>query len=300
MSLTMHSVYSAVLNGTTIPYVKRQKLDSKVEKMMIDGGGKIDPTDLAIAFQESQYQIQTPAINTVVALLTGILTGKACSSGAILQYQTRSDGGFASGSSHITFTSPLGFLMLEYIEATQDENQPAMLSAIYDLLISGGVVVTPDIAASLTGSPSLAVKYALGPVTINGVIYENTKSRFETGGQFKPTRSGGQTVAATGAVKKREPKFIFDFKDSAIIDTFGIGMSEAPGTIAMYLRKIDADGDRVADATTEHIKISATVGKIITTQLDGGDGDDDAVCSMEAYIKAGATVAFSAASAMPS
>ena len=309
MSLEMTSLYTAIVNAKNLRFVKRQKLAAKVEKMIIDGGGNLAPIDYAVAFQESEYEIETPDLANLFGgggtqINLSLMSGLSCTSGATLQYQSRLDGGFAGNGNHFTFASPLDFLLLQAIEATQDENKPVMAQCLYYLLekvVSGTpTYITPATGQNLTSSPLLDVKYALGPVYINGVEYsENTKSRFETGAQYKPTRAGGQVVARAGAIKKTMPKFAFDFKNVTMLSTFGVGLSEAPGTVAMYLQKIDADGDRVATTTAEHIKISATTSKVETSELDGGDGDDDAVCKAEFHVKSGATVAISLASQIP-
>lgn len=301
MAHTQYSIFPEVLNGVTLRHVAAAPLDPKIEQQAVRAGGMLDVVAMFLASQESSAKINTHDLYTVFhasGLNVHPSAGLVCASDSYFQYQKRAEGGYATGANHARFRSPKGFLHVDSLEAEQDEKKPAMCSLMYHLLRSGSTYIQPLLGQSLTGTPNLAIGYTLGPLYINGVPYDsNVKFRWETGTEYKPSRTAGATTAEQGATHSRAHKMVIDFKELSMHTTWGFSLKRAPGAIVQYLQKIDPDGLRISPSTSAHIAVRFADGMIEPTKIDGG-ADNDAVSSF-AFHLLGGTVTVNAATTIP-
>lgn len=277
--MSNYSLYPAIINGTQLPNVKMLDPDVGAELMTVSAGGQIDPLGFSLAFKDSKTPFETHDLVTLLTPAPGIgvdiLFGKSCTAGATFQFQKATDGTFATGNDHVTVASPKGYCYIEEISADQDAKEPATAKCQYCFLSSSGTYAALLAGQALSGSPGLAAAFALGPIYHNGVpIVGIQRARLTTGIRYATVRSDGETVAGEGKVEDRNLQLECDLISLEGAVGFGWGISPAAGVVAMYLRKCISGGDRVPDATAEHIKLALAVSTIELRGVKKGSKSD--------------------------
>src|SRR4051812_30413729 len=127
MAMELFDIYPfvAVNGGTTLAV---QQLDSvepdpQIQEIVTMGGGSVDPLMIATASTDPRIKLASRSLQQILATVSPV-SGFAAANGSKLQYRAQASGSdFASGSVHVTITSPLAFLYVEDYGAKQGDKE---------------------------------------------------------------------------------------------------------------------------------------------------------------------------------
>ncbi len=109
--------------------------------------------------------------------------------------------------------------------------------------------------------------FTLGPIKLNGSFIEGVEEMtIDNRVEHEVVYDSGFGFPTYIAVKRYSPRLTFKARDSRIMNTYGT-RGTALSALSCFLRKKVKSGFEVADATEEHIKITATTGTIKANSL---------------------------------
>lgn len=174
-------------------------------------------------------------------------------------------------ANHIKLVVSDGLLVPVSIQASH--NAAAKLSLMVhailgtDATYSGATPIVVTASTAITsGAGQTANIYTTGPVkyTVSGgssrLVQGITNLGVNFGIQVLTEGDSGNVYPGHTSIISRMTKFEFSTKDVELISEIGDGVSVS--AFGMYFRKVTANGQRVAEATTSHIAISGTAGMI--------------------------------------
>ncbi len=270
------------------------------QKKAFTPGGSVNPAAHLLSHATPEVSLQTTDLTTLLAVLS-LTTGLNCTSGATFRLQERSSGAtFEAGATHETFTSTAGFLNVESISASIDDENGASLDLKYTPLWGGStrpLVHNTGVDFNTAPTPAFNSQFFLGPVYLNGAQLEGiTRVAFRPGISFMVKRTDGDPYARLGAVVKVEPVFEFTTLKAdvgGVLNVFGRALG---GVFAIYLQAGVNNSDRVAAASSAHIKISVATGDAQHDTVQAS-GEDDATATFS--VRGTGSVTLATGSAIP-
>lgn len=271
-------------------------------KSIVTPAGALDRGAVMENFADSSKGFSTRDLTTLLGSVSPTV-GLYCTGGSTFRFQKRTTGAsFASSTNHITITSTLGFLKLDAIRASQDDDKGAVAQCSYLPLFDGTndpLVQTNSVDFDAVNAPAYVSAFFLGPVylgssPIPGVV----ESMVDFGTEFRTVRSAGEVYASQGSIVARNPVAAFRILDisqvkATITRLFGNAYGSA---IKIYYRKGAPGASRVADATTEHCKITFSTGDWTIDDISVSENQDG---SANIIVTPTGTIAVSVASAIP-
>lgn len=144
------------------------------------------------------------------------------------------------------------------------------LAAIYDAA-GGNDPLVPTAGVGLATVADVAHLYTLGPIKLNGSFVEGVvDSTLNNNIEYEEVHSAGDGFLSYLGIKRYRPVLTFRTRNSAVLATYGT-RGTALSALRLYYRKKLASGINVADATTEHIAVIATVGTIKARKISSQD-----------------------------
>lgn len=190
--------------------------------------------------------------------------------------------GRASGSVHNTYTIEDGLLVPLTLECSHGANATISMNAIATKGTNDPVQMAYNVALP-TGVTSDEV-FGLGVCKVGGQQLDNVQSVSIDFGIQTMTKSGaGELAPQWASPSKIRPVISVTTTDPTIVDAAKLDIE---GTTALHtdtifqLRKRAAYGKYVADATTEHIEITAA-GLITIDQMHSASGESDAAVTIK-------------------
>lgn len=261
--------------------------------------GAVDPAAHLISHADPEASFQTADLATLLGTAS-LTAGLNCTSGATFRLQERTaQGTFETGSTHETITSTAGFLYLDSLDASIDDENGAMASCRYCPLWDASTrpfVHNTGVDFSGAPSPAFTSQFFLGPLYLNGSELEGVQRvSIKTGLVYSKKRTAGDPYARLGAIVLR--KAIVQFTGLKIDIGGGVSMfgRALGGTFAVYLRKGVNNDTRVADASGAHIKISFATGDAQTDSVSAQENEDGTITST---VRAQTTLSLSLTSAI--
>ena len=178
----------------------------------------------------------------------------------------------AAAAQHARLRAAQAFLYWNTISASHQQNADiaCRLVAAYD---GTNVPLVPAGTIALSGTPAATEFYTLGPVKINGAWLTNEQDWSLSSG-VTPEEAGaaGEIWNSYVGIKQTDPVLTVNCLGNPWALEALTGTAIATGLL-LYLRKKDADGHNVADATEEHIKFSASYGYVLPESTRGAQND---------------------------
>jgi hypothetical protein len=294
-----HEIYVSSVDSLTINDMRSVTLSPGVSHLVMIPGGALSPDGIAMNYADPTVNITSGDIATVVAA-TGVATGLVGSSAWEVQYEKRASGGaYAGSTSHVTLNGTNCLLYTTSISAQQDAAEGAEIQATLVALSSDGYTApfAVNVSQSLTGTPDVPLRHALGPVYCNGSLIAGvTDFKLDTGIKIEAKRSDGGVFPVTCHVVERQPMVEFSVLNPALIDESNLGpfISALSGSgVVGYLQAISPGGGRVAGATGSHISITAATGVWVCTNQQG-TARGDVVTTFQAKLTVTPTVSTTA------
>lgn len=293
MSLTTierFSTFPAVFDAVTLADVVNVTPSAEIKKIVATPGGSLDPGKIALVGRDPTVSLS--CINLAKLADVSAILGLACSSSVKIQYQAREDGGaFQSGSNHVTLTSIKGMLLPESIQAQQDDQSPAMLQLKYYGLKSGSTpAMAVNMSQALTGTPSVAKIFKLGPVVIDGTILGGVqRSQVNFGLQYTTKKANGDTDPSVGSIVKRGATAEISAANISLANAADFELMTCGTSIVIYF--LDANE---LPASSAHISITFPAGSTYELADVPAQGEQDAETRLMITAKGSITVSTTA------
>lgn len=302
MATTRYSIHSALFNssGLTIAQMGSQSFDPGQTLDEIIPGGALDRGAVIVGSTNPMVSLSTRNLTTVFGTVSPTV-GYNCTGSSVFYYQQRaSGGGFTGGSTFITVTAAKGFLQPMRLSASSGGTQAANLDLTFHALFDGTNIPLVQAGSAASGAaPGFTSAFYLGPVYVNsGQLEGVTSTDVDFGIQFDKIWPDGNIHPTSGSITSRTPVFSATFLRQEMIDSTiaSFFSAVAAGTIAFYYYKGANGSGRVASATTEHCKVSATAG-VLTPDRCSVTGNEDGTVTVTA--RPTTAIAISVASAVP-
>ncbi len=304
MAQDRYSIYSASITDGETPLHLQQLRGTTTtpgtRRAEITPGGAVDRGAVMVAIAEPTIRFESGDLAKILAAVS-ITAGYNAASGATIRAQQRANQGvFTSGSNHVTIASSKGFLMLERIRVSQDDETGATCELMYHALSSDGLTAPLTYAAgqALAQAPAFNSRFFMGPVYLGSSQLAGLQSwECESGVQFMPHRADGDVWASNGSIVLRNPIIRLTFSNLAAIGSVGnLFLAAAGSAIALYARKGASGGTRVADATAQHCAVAAATGAWGPTDVSVRENND---YTTTIEITPTGTITASVASAIP-
>ena len=299
-----HSLFAVVVDSTTLGGISQQNISLGTQATGEPRSGELFTRQQAIVAQAPRAGFSTDHVAAGLNLCgpAGISIS-ALGSGLMLYLQKMSKTGPVSGSVHRKFTIVDGVMVPTTLSVPHGGNATLGFDAVATYDGSNDPVQLADDQALPTQS-TVVQTFTLGPVTIGGVTIDNLQSlEINFGlqvvaegadGDIWPTEAAIVAVQPTITLRGIDPEW---FK-AANIPLLGKVATHA--NTAIYLRKRTATGF-VADATVEHIKITAD-GLVYVDDGMSASGMDSAETSLmlvPEYDGSNAPIVIDTTSALP-
>ena len=284
--------YNSGLNTLDLQQLSSFRIDPSANIIHQTQMGSVDRSASFIASAFPTITIETMDLATVLAAVS--LTAGLPVEAGVYNLQHRQSGGIwypTGDSQHVKFSSPLGFIEPQTIEAaTEEQTEGAKLTMLHHTLWDGAEpTVDPLIRTAtqnLTGMPVPAfnTQFFMGPISHNAAKVNGVK-RFTYTAGFKTMKdiADGDYFPKTITIDERNPRLQFTATNAAL----AAGLSEflrAAGTWIVYLQKGNNGGHRVPRATAEHISITFNTGVWRSEETSAqGTGDATSVYSAEIH-----------------
>ena len=277
-----HSLFAAVVDSTTLGGISQENISLGTQALGEPRGGELYTRQQAVVAQAPRAGFSTDHVAAGLDLcgVAGISIS-ALGSGLMLYLQKISKTGPVAGSVHRKFTIVDGVMVPTSLSVSHGGNATLGFDAVATYDGSNDPLQIADDQALPTQS-TVVQTFTLGPTTIGAVSLDNIRSlevnfglqvvAEGADGDIWPTEAAIVAIEPTITLRGIDPKWL----KAANIPLTGKATTHANTTI--YLRKRTATGF-VADATAEHIKITAD-GLVYVDDAASASGIDSAETSL--------------------
>lgn len=263
MSLSnLHGLYAGELGSTVLGGMFQQRVNTGTECQGEPSSGEVYARFHSIVGQNPGATFTTRQLKTAIDTITSFGSSIASLTGGLKLYAQKHAmaGARASGSTHKQYKFLAGVVVPRMLQAAHQGD--ANLS--YEVLptwdgTNDPLVITDNVA--LPSGLTDALRYTIGPVTIGGVTIAQVRG-VDIDFGINAVREGSDSDVWPTLVTIREilPKITIrgvnvDWLKAANIPLLGKAAAHADTKI--YFRKRAVGGTYVADATAEHVKVTA-------------------------------------------
>lgn len=253
--------------------------------------GAVDRGAVIVSHQTPMIRITVDDLNTLLGTVS-LFTGLKITGNSYFWAQKRDIGGlFAAGGAHFETVVATGFMCVDEITASQDDEKGAVASCLVFPYSSDGIThpFATSVGASLAAAPvpTFVSQYYLGRVYYGTDELEGVQSvRIKSGiGGFSLKRASGDVVPRKGSILTRVPEVEITFDDLDRFVTFGPNSwngATIGADLKIYLLRGSPGGTRLAlgGAGNNHIKITYSAGYRAFLR-HGGQGNADHDCVMQ-------------------
>lgn len=307
-----YGLYSATFDAgaTTLPLTQLRSMGTRPNKSMVTvhPSGNIDPAAHIMSMARPIMQFGSRDLGKIFGHTTpvSISAGLFCTDPSTFMYRQRVAGGaFSSGSDNVTQIVEDGFLHCTEISADSESNDGAQAALEFIALSATGInpftTAASQAVPGALSAPAFSTLFFHGPAYLNSVALPGLiGTRVRPGISFTSRLADGGVFPTTGlsSITSRNPQIDLTFlKIDMIPSTLDMVCAAFATTLAVYFRKGAAGAaGRVADATSEHIKISAAAGSWGPDDVSVSDEND--VTTTITVMPTG-VLSLSAASAIP-
>ncbi len=293
MSFDRYSIYGANLGGILLRDLFDLSVLSNTKKSIVIPGGDVHPRAIVTCCADPVLRMSTKDLNALFAgnpkiqLVSGHRVHSGGAEGTttgLFQFQKRADGGTFEASntnSHIVMQNSKGFVYLESIAASQDDERGVTATINYAAHSVDGEAspfsVFDPTQLSATVSPLFGSIFYLGPVRIGQVggslaNLPGVRSwSLRAGIDYRSPRADGKVFAQNGSINAIVPEITIETLDCSAVDAFLTSFFARGFTTGsafnFFLRKGVHGGLREADASAVHFLIVANTGENQTDEI---------------------------------
>jgi len=272
MPLANIDVLHGIVNGSTfISEFTAQEVSPSIQPFLSHSAGHMYPQHADVMKAMPEIRFTTPQIKTILDLVDDDGIADLSAANTDLYFKAAADQSNRTAdatTAHHRYRASKVLLVLERISAPHDGDAQAQCRLIcsYDgtnapLVYAGSV--------ALAGTPATAAHYTLGEVHINGSEIDGPQNMdLDWGQNILQAGGSGELYNTFHCQLQSTPRVTIDVMNS-VPWTLGQAFDLTAGC-SFYLRKRSRTG-RVADATAEHIKLTASEG-LGCIERTSGDG----------------------------
>jgi len=189
---------------------------------------------------------------------------------------------------HLRYRATQGLLTWSSIAVAQDGE--AMAQCAYTPTYDGtNAPLVPAGSVALSGVPTAAEVYTLGPVKFGGVALAGVEGwSLELGNSLYQIAADGEPYLSFVGVQEIQPVLTIRGVNAVAQLTYGLEGSPVSVNWGVFLRRKAADGTNVANGTASHISISGGAGIIEPLDVSG---NGNAAMQSEIRVRLRATAA---------
>jgi len=122
---------------------------------------------------------------------------------------------------------------------------------------------------ALSGTSAASEFFTLGKVDLNGTDIGAVQSlSIDYQVEMEEVQDSGEPYISYGAIRRFAPRVTITTRDTTLLGTYGVAGTALTAS-DFYFRKLNANGNVVADVTAGHIKLNATAGVIRAREISG-------------------------------
>lgn len=262
--------HSLLLNGASqITQFTDVKPSRTFERISETSAGQPSPSFIGVTSVVDDVEFTTGNLDTILGVcqaegICAFLSG----GNSFLYYRKQQSGGknvAVASTVHDSIQMPSNaFVYWNSLEAEQ--RGIATLSGRVLPISADGITdpwtLNEDVA--IPAGIAIASLYTLGPVVINGTLLGSLKkTSVENNNQVDEDDFAGNTYLTFAGIDTWSPRFTFETTEPRHFKTYGC---VALTSLDVYFRKIQKNSKPYADASEEHIKISANGTGLITAE----------------------------------
>ena len=261
----LYKMHALALPTGVIPQISSRSLNPGIERVMINGDGKINPEFYGLMARNPVLNCSTPAIYSALNTLGGFYLFQTTAT--MYMAKLALGGGYVAGANHAKFTGSFGCVVPRRISVRHNDKRPTAATFDFDTYFLSTDGTTDGFAYSTTSVslPTLAVAneiFTLGQIKINGTVIKGTTGfDYDFGYHEIIHASGGEVWPTFGGYDRQNPKFTITGADAQLWDNVAQAGTAQGGTASTFhLQKVSPTG-RVAAGTAQHIKFTMTAGQ---------------------------------------
>ena len=257
----VYDIHEVFHKTTRIDQISQSSIDPGVSMMLERADGVVDTVYAAVAKIAPRFTFSTSKVATVLTSLG--INGTAIDTNFDMYFKKRTLGGTHAASGHVKCTLANGLIIPTSVSAGQD----SLATVTYNVIAVSADGTTSPINISTTtvpaGSATFAEGFVAGPVTINGSAYSGiTGIEIDFGVETEELSADGEVYDTFTSLVGRQVNITVSSNNVLLYDTIDAGVAQGVTASTFYLRKVQEDGTRVANATAEHLKFTVTDGYI--------------------------------------
>lgn len=264
--MNVYTIAGMTIEGTTYRQFGNISVDPSIEKM-VNSGGQVDAVFAAIQRMRPMCRFSSRNL----ALFLGLAgAAPAAITGTVVVYFAKlSHGGTRDYTACFSATFNDGMLALRTASAGHQEEGEAQYE-VYGTFDGTNVPVVFAAAATCPAESAAVAKFTAGPYKIGTTTIETQRVELDTGFDIGQYGHSGEIYDRAACVLSRKPMLRVDTYDLGAISTLtALGAGD---DVTMFFRKKANTGANVADATEEHIGLTASLALITAGQIGGGEG----------------------------
>jgi len=271
-----HSPYDITLDSTVVKQIRNLQHNTEAQVVPAYASGEASPAAL--------FQGQTPhkstATSTDLATLLALNTSTFISAGVSyssancdIPFRQRSgSGAYSSGGSHLALRSATQTLVVpDTISASEATSATCNFTLRYKSSETDGSGAPVTVLSGQTlSTATFNGEYVLRKVTIGGTAVDELESvTINTGIEITEDFNGGNPFPTAFYAFNKQPSIEISTTDMGAV-TDAIAAAGLGAGVVVYFAKRASGGTTVADATTDHISVTAASG-LHQAQTFGGD-----------------------------
>jgi hypothetical protein len=262
-----------ILDATAVvlEQVEGQALEFGSERLVKSTAGEPRVSFGALMFQRPKFALSTSAIAVFLAKCG--VNGLVLASGFEVYNQSvdLTTGLRKGATSHEKLAIATGLMVPRQLSVAH--NGEAKLT--FDVIgVNAAGTVSPVVRTASQSLPALTYTrevFTLGPVKLNGTAVDGVQEVTIDFGIKEEVKAGsGALYPQLVAISEIRPRVTVRVNDESALATLGLqGVAQGATDSLIYLRKLSADGQRVADGTAQHVSFSINKGLWLPSSKGG-------------------------------
>lgn len=275
---TLHRLDRIALpSSVNIDQIKSAKWSAGAEAMLEYAAGHTHPQFVATMKQSPTLEFSTSQLSTLLAAVgVGGIAPAAITTYLKAASTTGNVARATTGHKRLVINSSVVYWTQIRLPHNGEGEAQVVIACNFDGT-NAPFVYTGSVA--LAGNQTAAEHFGCGPVSINGSAIPGVQEVTISSG-IQLVQEGGESEVYntfTG-IEQTRPTITIQTREMINWSTIGLAGTALNGStgVVVYARKFAANGQRVANATTEHISFQGLLGQAIPQDTSGDGGN---VCS---------------------
>jgi len=268
---TIHKLDKIILpTNVEFSTLMNAQWSAEIQSLLEYPAGHVHPMFTAVQTQRPVVSFTTPRLDTLLGAI-GVGGAALGSVATYFKLATATGNAARNASSHqkVTIASSLGYWTGLKLPHNAVGSADVMIAAVYDGTNNPFVYAGSQ---ALSGNLTAAGYFGAGPVAINGVAIPGIQDISVESGITLQNEGGESELWDTFiGIEKTAPVVTITTKTLTNWSTLGLAGTALNGSsgLQFYARKFSPNGNRVANATAEHIYFQGLLGMALPVNTSG-------------------------------